>query len=184
MTTREEKQRLRAILKPRIRQLTANEVAEKSRAIIRRIEELPAFRQAHTVMLFYPIQNEPDLRPLLERYRREKTLLLPVAREQVIEMRPYEGMDRMKAGGFGIMEPMGEAYTDEPDLIIIPGMAFDRLLHRMGRGAGYYDRFLPKYPGAYKVAVAYDLQVVEHVPTDAFDIRMDAVVTESAWLTE
>lgn len=53
----------------------------------------------------------------------------------------------------------------------------------MGRGAGYYDRFLSLHPNAKKIAVAYDLQIVEQVPTDVFDVRMDEIITESALIT-
>jgi len=65
------------------------------------------------------------------------------------------------------------------DLVIVPGVAFDRKGHRLGFGAGYYDRFLPKLrPGVKKIAVAFEVQLVDSVPAEEHDIRMDAILTE------
>ena len=69
-------------------------------------------------------------------------------------------------------------YTGDVDLIIVPGVAFDRKLHRLGRGGGYYDRFLRQYKKAAHVAVAYDFQIVKEVPSSWFDRRVTCIVTE------
>ena len=85
----------------------------------------------------------------------------------------------MKAGeSFGILEPVGELYTDYDsiDMIVVPGVAFDRQGNRLGRGRGYYDKILKETRAAKKVGICFDFQFVEEVPVDELDVRMDLVV--------
>ena len=76
------------------------------------------------------------------------------------------------------MEPTGEVFTDYDaiDVAIIPGMAFDEAGHRLGRGKGYYDRFLARVPNLYKIGLCFSWQVVPHIPCDEHDIRMDRII--------
>lgn len=92
----------------------------------------------------------------------------------------------MEAGAYGIMEPEGPAFTayDDIDLIIIPGLAFDVKHNRLGRGKGYYDRFLQqmqqmRQTHAYKIGVCFHHQLVDSIPVTAYDIPMDEVVSLS-----
>lgn len=108
-----------------------------------------------------------------------KTILLPrVTSETDMELRLYTGPDDLSCGAFGIMEPCGALFTDYSriDLAVIPGMAFDRHGHRLGRGRGYYDRFLPLLPRAYKIGVCFPFQLVDAVPTDPTDVIMDEII--------
>ena len=81
---------------------------------------------------------------------------------------------------FGIGEPTGPEWTDldAVKLIVVPGVAFDNKLNRMGRGRGFYDRLLKSTPNAIKVGVAYDFQVLSEIPVEDFDVKMDLVVSE------
>lgn len=76
------------------------------------------------------------------------------------------------------MEPTGELFTDYDliDVAIVPGMAFDREGHRLGRGKGYYDRFLAQLPHIYKIGICFPFQLVDKVPADVHDILMDEVI--------
>ncbi len=82
---------------------------------------------------------------------------------------------------FGIEEPTGAEFTDldKVDLIIVPGVAFDRQRNRMGRGRGFYDRLLKSTPNAYKVGVGFNFQLVDNVPVEPFDVPMDNVIIEN-----
>ena len=95
-----------------------------------------------------------------------------------MELRRYTGPSDLAIGAYNIMEPTGEVYDDykEIDLAVIPGVAFDAEGNRMGRGKGYYDRFLPLVPQAYKLGVCFPFQKVDSIPTDEHDIRMDEVI--------
>lgn len=178
---RKEKQSLRALLETKRRNLSAEQVDAYSEAILARLEAMPEFANAKTILAYYPIRNEVNLRPLLETYQDQKTLLLPVVKRQhQMELHQYTGRDSLKKGAYGIPEPVGASYKGPIDLIIVPGVGFDRKLHRIGRGGGYYDRFLKKHRRALKVAVAYDFQIVDSVPVNWLDRKVDVVVTPSS----
>ena len=95
-----------------------------------------------------------------------------------MELRRYTGTSSLQPGAYGIMEPVGERFTDYAtiDIAVVPGMAFDAQGHRLGRGKGYYDRFLAKVPDVYKIGLCFSWQMVDEVPSEANDIMMDEVV--------
>jgi 5-formyltetrahydrofolate cyclo-ligase len=81
---------------------------------------------------------------------------------------------------FGIGEPTGEEFTnlDAVELIMVPGVAFDRTGNRMGRGRGFYDRLLKSTPNATKIGLAYDFQMMDAIPTEPHDVKMNLVITD------
>lgn len=95
-----------------------------------------------------------------------------------LELRLYTGPADLSIGSYGIAEPTGELFTDYAaiDLAVIPGVAFDAVGHRLGRGKGYYDRLLP-HIGATKIGICFPFQWVEEVPAEPFDICMDEVIS-------
>ena len=112
-------------------------------------------------------------------YGEGKTVVLPVVTgEGEMELRVYHGADSLRRGAFDILEPVGERFADYEsiDLAVIPGMAFDDSGHRLGRGKGYYDRFLVNLPHCYKIGMCFDFQRVEHVPCESTDIAVDEVI--------
>lgn len=155
------------------------DVLEQSAIVIQRLEQLPEFKQAKVVMLYYPKHHEVDLRPILQKYQNEKTLLLPVTRRNGLEVRPYLGEEHMVLGKFGVMEPDSPTYIGPIDLVITPGVAFDDSCHRLGRGGGYYDRFLARLVGGTRIGVGFDFQMFDSVPHGLLDQRLDAVITPS-----
>lgn len=173
------KQAMRGLLTQKRRIMKKEEVEEASRAIRERLVNLPEWQDAKVVLCYYPIHNEVDIRPLLEEFREQKTLLLPVAHRRSMEVRPYAGHDDLKAGRYGIPQPQTAAYDGKIDLIIVPGVAFDKHLHRLGRGGGYYDRFLRHYHRVPKVAIGYDFQIVKEVPTTFLDEKVSKIITPS-----
>lgn len=175
---RREQQAIRAIIEQKRRIYNAAKVSADSQTIVEKIEQLPIFRTAKTVLLYYPIRNEVDLRALLDKYRDSKTLLLPFIRRRSIEIRQYIGEDNLRQGYAHIPEPQTAAFVGNIDLIIVPGVVFDHKCHRIGRGGGYYDRFLAKHKEAYKLGVAYDFQLKHHdLPQTHHDQPLNAVIT-------
>ena len=140
----------------------------------------PRLADAHTVLLYSALPDEVPTLPLLNRLTTEgKTVLLPrVVSDTDMELRRYTGPNDLEPGAFGIMEPTGELFTDYDliDVAVVPGMAFDREGHRLGRGKGYYDRFLAQLPHIYKIGICFPFQLVDKVPADAHDMLMDEVV--------
>jgi 5-formyltetrahydrofolate cyclo-ligase len=137
-------------------------------------------KDATTVMLYYPLSDEVDIRVLIdELVGQGRTVLLPrVTGDTTMELRRYSGEADLCEGAFGIMEPVGEVFTDYDniDVAVIPAMAYDADGHRLGRGRGYYDRFLAAVPSIYKIGVCFDFQRVPEVPVDTFDVSVDIVV--------
>ena len=137
-------------------------------------------REAHVIMAYCSLPDEVDTSTLIDKLLlMDKTVLLPVVAGDDILLRRYEGKDTLQSGAFNILEPTGDLYEDYEliDVAIIPGMAFDMNGNRLGRGKGYYDRFLPKIPQAKKIGVCFPFQLVESVPCESFDIPVDRVIT-------
>ena len=175
---RNEQRALRAIVEQQRRIMTAEQVEEQSAMIIAQLEQMAAFREAKTVLLYYPIHNEVDLRPLLTKYEGQKTFLLPVTHRHSMEVRPYDGEDMMRKGRLGVPEPQTKTYTGSIDLILVPGVVFDQHRHRIGRGGGYYDKFLRKQLHAKKFGVCYAFQLKKHViPHHINEPKMDRVIS-------
>ena len=105
---------------------------------------------------------------------------MPVVAGNDLELRAYTGPADLAVGAYGIEEPTGALFTDYAaiDFIAVPGVAFDRRGNRLGRGKGYYDRLLPRIPSAYKAGICFPFQIVEEVPAEPFDIRMDEIITQ------
>lgn len=154
-----------------------SEAATQSAAVVARIEQMVEFQTAKIVLLYYPKGTEVDLRPLLEKYRDSKTLLLPVTHRHGMEAHPYLGEEHMVVGKFGIKEPDTPTYIGPVDLVLAPGVAFDDRCYRIGRGGGYYDRYLERLVGGIRMGVGFDYQLVDEVPHGYFDQRLDAVIT-------
>lgn len=134
-----------------------------------------------TFLTYWPLSDEVDIRPLIDQLVAEgKTVVLPkVTGDETMELRRYTSRDDLQEGAFHILEPVGEPFTDydQIDVALVPGMAFDAAGHRLGRGKGYYDRFLAAHPHLYKIGVCFPFQRVAEVPSEAHDIIMDEVIS-------
>ena len=175
------KSELRQQMRELKRQFTQQQLDELSLSVILRLKSLLA--EAHTVLAFYSLPDEVNTHQLVDDLVAEgKTLLLPkVLDDATMELRRYTGQSDLEEGAFHIMEPIGERFTDYTsiEMILVPGMAFDSLGHRLGRGKGYYDRFLrglESFPQIHTVGVCFDFQKVAEVPTDEYDMAVDEVV--------
>lgn len=124
------------------------------------------------------MKDEVCTHAFIDKWSKEKRMLLPVVVGNDLELRIYTNPDELTAGAYGIKEPSGKAFTDYQsiDFIIVPGIAFDERGFRLGRGKGYYDRLLPQLSG-YKMGICFPFQMVEEVPAESFDICMDEVIT-------
>lgn len=174
------KNELRQLIRQCKRQFTQQELGELSLAVVGRLSAHKRMAEAQTVMLYCSLPDEVDTHGLIDTlYGEGKTVVLPVVTgEGKMEMRVYHGANSLRRGAFDILEPAGERFTDYEsiDLAVIPGMAFDDSGHRLGRGKGYYDRFLVNLPHCYKIGMCFDFQRVEHVPCESTDIAVDEVI--------
>lgn len=176
------KKELRNIIRERKRQFSGQQLEELSLLVLDRLRMNIQLQQAHSVLLYYSLPDEVNTHHYIdELVTLGKQVFLPVVIDgENMEIRKYTGTQDLREGNFHIMEPVGKLLPkDEYEKIevgIIPGMSFDKSGHRLGRGKGYYDRLLSKMPHLYKIGICFDFQKTEAVPTEATDIKMDAIV--------
>jgi 5-formyltetrahydrofolate cyclo-ligase len=176
------KQEIRNAIAARRKSLDPQWAAAASERIVQNIMALEAYRAANTVGLYMAIRGEVQLdalfRDCLESGRRT---CIPVfnAAAKGYEMAAYAPDAEWRPGYLGIREPVSPALVpvSEIDLMVVPGVAFDRAGHRLGRGKGYYDRLLTSFSGI-SVAPAYDFQVLPSIPVEEHDRAVNAVATE------
>ena len=170
MTKKELRKEMRALnraLDPAVR-------AAASVGIVVRIERLSVFAESRTVGLFCALPDEPDLSPALERWRAAKRLVVPRVEGDAMRFFEYDPR-RLVPGAFGILEPGPDARLCSPgeiDLLLVP---------RCGRGRGYYDRYLAQTAfRGFRLGVCFAHQLVDALPAEPHDIRMDGVIFEGS----
>lgn len=173
------KEELRQQIKQLKRQFTPAQLEELSLPVLARLR--PLLAEAQTIMAYYSLPDEVCTHQLIDELVAEgKTVLLPkVLDDETMELRRYTGRHDLREGAFHIMEPIGALFTSSAiDIALIPGVAFDAFGHRLGRGRGYYDRFLSSLrtvPTEF-IGICFDFQKVPEVPVDANDIPVDLVI--------
>ena len=174
------KSELRQHIKTIKRQFTHQQLNELSLPVLSRLRLL--LSDAQTIMAYYSLPDEVCTHQLIDELVSDgKTVLLPkVIDDTTMELCRYTGSKDLRLGAFHIMEPIGEPFTDLSliDVVLVPGVAFDAQGHRLGRGRGYYDRFLRKISKVRTrtIGVCFDFQKIDEVPTTSNDISVCEVV--------
>lgn len=166
--------------------LSPKQAAEAAEAIAGRLFASGRFREAQVVAFYLPKGNEVDTKAMIARAIAEKKeVLVPVTGHEITFVR-FTSFEDLAPGKYGIPEPRtrdakpgtgNRKPVPDPDVIIVPGVAFGLCMHRLGYGKGYYDRFLAT-SHAYRIGICYDFQVVEKLPAHEDDERMDEIITE------
>lgn len=174
MTKQEIRNQLTALRKSKYDSRT---IRELSLPVITQLEADADFQKARCILLFHSLPDEVYTHSLIEKYCHGKTILLPSVVGDDIELHVYEG--RTKTGPFNISESEGPLFTDygQIDLAVIPGVAFDHEGNRLGRGKGYYDRFLPRLT-CKTIGLCLTYQLLPHIPTEGHDRKVEKVITE------
>ncbi len=162
----------------------------KEVAIALRVEELPEYRRARVVATYVGVKSEVATRSLIEgRLARGEPTAVVYRQEGDLALCLIRSLDELAPASFGLWEPAPALVADaerhcapaDVDLFLVPGLAFDLAGGRIGYGKGYYDRLLgTARPGAVFVALAFECQMVEHVPTSPRDVPVHLIVTERA----
>ena len=185
--TGDDKQRLRRqAVEARRRQADKDAI---SREVIDRVVSLPAYVAAETALWYVDVRDEVRTKHALPAALSSgKSIAVPYCVGQELSLFRLESMDELASGRFGIREPRAELRetpaktvpNSELDVILVPGVAFDRLGNRLGHGQGFYDRLLSELPAQVrKLGIAFDCQIIESIPAEPHDVAMDFVVTES-----
>ncbi len=173
------KRELRSYIKQQFLLTTAEQRSAWSEEMCMAIRHDAKIKDAKCIMAFYPLADEVDIAPLLDEFcHGGKIVLLPVVvNDTDMTLRRYIGQSDMEAGTLNTKHPNGIDINDYAniDAILVPGQAFDHAGHRLGRGKGYYDRFLQQLHSVYTRAVCFPYQIVDEVPFEPHDIVIDHV---------
>ena len=177
-----DKKELRAEIRRRKKEHSAEELGAMSAEVMNTLEDSDFFLKANTVLLYYSLPDEVSTHAFEEKWKTSKKILLPVVCGDILHLRVYEGNASLYTGAFNIEEPQGNEFTDfsDIDLAVIPGMAFDRDGHRLGRGKGFYDKLLPGIK-CRKIGLCFSFQLADSVPIEPHDIVMDMVLTDDGF---
>jgi 5-formyltetrahydrofolate cyclo-ligase len=171
-----DKSRLRDTMRRHLKQLSPDERRRRSLRICEKLD--PFFFGKKSLALFAPMPTEPDLDLLWDfDILADHLVSYPRFEGDALSFHPISALSELVAGRFGIREPAPSSGPQQLDLIVVPGLAFTTDGNRLGRGAGFYDRFLSTIPGTtVKIGVCFEVQQLSHLPQEPHDVRMDAVV--------
>ena len=179
---REEKNRVRQLMREKREALTPAERREKSEAICRHV--LGFVRNGDTVMAYSAKELEANTRPIISTLlERGNPVVVPIIVKADVSLRLsyIRTLSVLVPSTFGVLEPIGNEIPANPKdikTILLPMLGFDRKGGRLGYGAGYYDRFLAANPQIRKIGIAFACQEAERVPVDTNDIHMNCIITE------
>lgn len=160
--------------------LSAADKIDAARRVFERLEQSAAFQLADHILMYHSLPDELSTHEFIDRWAGRKHFFLPRVNGLNLEILPYD-KSRLSTGAFLIEEPDGDDTVDvhEIELIVVPGVAYDRKGNRVGRGKGYYDRLLAESK-ATKVGVGYDFQLVDEIDAEPHDVAVDVIITESS----
>ncbi len=173
----DNKRALRKAIRTEIAKLSVEEKRSLSSQIFNELFVLKEVKDASVVALFVSLHDEPSTDLAIEQLSHHKRVVVP--RIEGDEMEFYDISEGLQKGAFGIMEPLSAVPISpaEIDVMVLPGVAFTRQGYRLGRGKGFYDKYLSRKGfRAYTVGVCFPCQLVENIPTEKHDKILDSVV--------
>jgi len=162
-----------------------SEVQKKSKLIKERVFQMQEFKEAKTILFYVSYDKEVDTHEMIrESLGMKKHVVVPKTdmNSRTIICSSLTRWDDLLSGAYNILEPrrgcVNEVSPESIDLMIIPGVAFDCQGNRIGHGMGYYDRLLQKKMITHCVGLAFELQIVESIPSEKHDVKVEKIVTE------
>lgn len=173
------KQELRSHIRSLKRQMTPEQIRNKSDALLALFTATEAYQNARTLYGYMSYNQEVRTLPILEQALRDgKRVAIPKCYGDEMRFIFMEDLSLVVKSNCGIPEPVDDdpVADDETALVLIPGMAFDLQGHRVGYGGGYYDKFLTAEPHHPTVALCFDFQVLPRLETEEYDVPVDLVL--------
>lgn len=171
------------ILRKKIREIKKQYSLEQKRLlsleIWSQLEETIEFQKADYIMAYWSMDDEVYTHRFIRKWADKKQIILPVIKGDELELKLFRGLEELVEGEqYGILEPDGAVFREieKIELVLVPGMAFDNHNNRMGRGKAYYDQLLVKL-NAIKIGICFDFQLLEEVPHNDLDVKMDRILT-------
>ncbi len=179
-TSTSEKSELRSLARETATMLLSSEenIYDKSKSAIEQIQALAAYSSAETVMIYSALPDEVDLGALVELDKTKRWVMPRAIGDGIMLLFEFKSFDELVEGKYGVMVPPATnhlMHKSEIDLVIVPGLMFDKRGQRLGRGGGYYDRLLPDMR-AKTVGVCLAELLLEVLPKEEHDIAVDYVV--------
>lgn len=174
MTKYDVRQRIRSLKQ----MLDDTDKISAADSVFERLERTAAFQLAEKILMYHSLPDELETHRFLNKWKNRKTFFLPRVNGAELELLPYDET-RLEIGSFHIEEPSGSdtCPVEEIEVIVVPGIAFDRHGRRIGRGKGFYDRLL-KTAKAVKIGIGYEFQLMDEIPSETHDVYMDMIITE------
>lgn len=173
-----DKKTARKYIKQLINNINPDSREKKASQVWDRVSLHPRFRNAKVVMTYWSFGDELPSHDFVLNWSFQKIILLPrIDGDNIVPVR-FMGMEYMSiANKYGIIEPVGDPWQDydKIDLVLVPALAYDHNGHRLGRGKGYYDRFLKKL-NAYTIGIAFEEQILDYIPYDDNDVKINEVI--------
>lgn len=149
---------------------------DTSKKIVERLTSLEVFKNSRDILLYYPMESEVDVSPLLSL---DKNIYLPLIKNKEMFFSLYTG--ELVDGAYGLKYATGKILEDfSSSIMIVPGLSFDLSCYRLGHGGGYYDKFLSKHSEIFTIGVQSDENLEEFLPHEEHDIPMKCVLTETS----
>lgn len=172
-----EKAKIRRRIRNKKNILSDMEKAQGSSSVFEKLEMLPEFIAAKSVLLYWSLPDELPTHAFIEKWCKKKQMLLPMVKGEKMLIKPFTSTDELRKSDLGIWEPEAQKeYFKQIDVVIVPGTAFDKNKNRLGRGKGYYDKYF-NGKNITKIGICYDFQLLENIPVEPFDVRMDKIIT-------
>ena len=169
------KEEIRKSIRQKKKLLSSEDKLQASELVFKQLFQLEQWKKANRVLSYHSLPDELQTIEYLDKML-SKELFLPKVDGDTLKIVAYD-KSRLITGAYNILEPDDDNYfpVEDIELIIIPGVAFDKQKNRLGRGKGYYDKLLSNTE-AFKIGICYDFQLVDEISTDAHDIKMDIVI--------
>lgn len=159
---------------------------KRSKIIAEKFFGTAYYNNSNNILIFYPFRSEVDVTIIIRHaLKNKKNIILPRIHDQELKLFYVDNLKKqLERGAYGIMEPIiglcRPAKISDIDLVVVPGISFDKNLNRLGYGGGYYDKLLLHIPeGVKKIALCFDIQVVDSIPVSEHDIKVDILITDT-----
>ncbi len=175
------KTELRAVLQASREKLVQDERRQKNQSIQQNLTELAPIQDCQSVFCFISSTNEVDTHGIINHLlNSKKQVAVPrISSEKHMQAIVFPGWDELEKGPLGILSPKHPApVASKINITLTPGLAFSIAGARLGYGRGYYDKWFAENGGGLKIALAYEMQILDEIPTDEHDINVDVIVTE------
>ncbi|MCK5846840.1 MAG: 5-formyltetrahydrofolate cyclo-ligase [Bacteroidales bacterium] len=181
MDIQEQKRNIRKRIKYLKSEISNDQKLLLSKLIFSKLELNNNFIESESILAYWSMDDEVYTHSFIKKWSSKKNIYLPTVKGNDLEFRLFTKIDDLKKGSkFGIYEPIGPKLTNykQIDFAIIPGIAFDNQNNRLGRGKAFYDRILNNID-AIKVGICFDFQIINTVPIESTDIKMDIIISST-----